>query len=275
MCNRSQWRVLLLILLAMIAYALATQALRAAPRPALQPEMLVSLPRFAQVLLAGGDQHLAANIAGFRVLVASTERMQAEDFAVQATLQKDIAWLNPAHEDNYYIAAAILPWNGHVVDAQEVLRRAGERRVFDWQPLFYRGFGYYHFLNDPAAGAALLLEGAKRATDQQDEWALQNLAARWLERGYDAATAAGLVQAMADGAPAGAFRHYLQVRAARLALLARLREAVKKYREQQGGNPASLDDLVSAGLLAELPVDPLGVGFVLDPDGWPVTKPGG
>lgn len=274
MQRKSHWRVLLLLFLAMSAYALATQMLRSAPRSTLQPEMLVSLPRFAQVLLAGGDRHLAANLAGFRVLVASTERMRAEDFAVQATLQKDIAWLNPAHEDNYYIAAAILPWNDHVSEAQEVLRRAGERRTFDWQPLFYLGFGYYHFLNDPAAGAAQLLEGAKRATEQQDEWALQNLAARWLERGYDAGTAAGLVQAMADGAPAGAFRHYLQVRAARLALLARLREAVKTYRERRGTNPASLNDLVTAGLFTELPIDPLGAGFVLDSTGWPVIKQG-
>jgi hypothetical protein len=30
------------------------------------------LPRFAQVLMAGGDRYLAANLAGFRVLVADT-----------------------------------------------------------------------------------------------------------------------------------------------------------------------------------------------------------
>lgn len=270
---KSKLRVLFFFLLAAIAYGVAIHMLRAAPRPRLQPELLVSLPRFAQVLMAGGDRHLAANLSGFRVLVASTERMRAEDFSVQAKLQKDIAWLNPAHEDNYYIAAAILPWNGHVAVAQDVLRSAGSRRTFDWQPLFYLGFGYYHFMNDPASGAAQLLEGAKRATDQQDEWALQNLAARWLERGYDSKTALGLVQAMADSAPAGAFQKYLQVRAARLAMLVSLQDAAKIYKQRQGESPGSLNDLLVAGLVKELPVDPLGSGFVLDAAGWPVFKP--
>ena len=81
-------------------------------------ELLVSLPRSTQVVLAAGDRHFAANLSGFRVLVAATERMRSEDYAVQARLQQDIAWFNPAHEDNYYIAAAILPWNGHLAAAQ-------------------------------------------------------------------------------------------------------------------------------------------------------------
>ncbi len=275
MRRRSQWRTVAFLFLAALLYGHAAQTLRTVSQPKTQPEMLVSLPLFAQIALAGGDRHLAANLNGFRVLVASTERMRAEDFSVQAKLQKDLAWLNPAHEDNYYIAAAILPWNGHVNEAQEVLSRAANRRVFDWQPLFYLGFGFYHFMNDPAAGAAQLLEGARRATDQQDEWALQNLAARWLERGYSAGAAAALVMSMADSAPAGAFRNYLQVRAERLAILAKMREAVMTYRERHGRSIQSMADLVKEGVLDELPVDPLGVGFTLDASGWPVFKPGG
>jgi hypothetical protein len=66
------------------------------PRATAAPELLIALPRFAQVLMAGGDRYLAANLAGFRVLVAETGRMNAEDYAVQAKLQRDIAWFNPA-----------------------------------------------------------------------------------------------------------------------------------------------------------------------------------
>ena len=58
--------------LAILAYGLAIDRLSGAVRDPVQPELLVSLPRFAQVLLAGGDRHLAANLAGFRVLVAET-----------------------------------------------------------------------------------------------------------------------------------------------------------------------------------------------------------
>jgi hypothetical protein len=97
---------------------------------------------------------------------------------VQARLQRDIAWFNPAHEDNYYIAAAILPWNGQVDAAQYVLRKASDARTFDWYPLFHYGFLFYHFRKDPATGAQWLLKGVPRVRNQQDEWALQNVAAR-------------------------------------------------------------------------------------------------
>lgn len=254
-----------------VLYGVAISQLPA-KRVSPEPELLVALPRFAQVAISGGDRHLAANLAGFRVLVASTMRMRAEDYAVQARLQTDIAWFNPAHEDNYYIAAATLPWSGHVDEAQEVLRRAGERRSFDWQPLFYRAFGHYHFYKDPAAGANLLLEGVARATDQQDVWALQNLAARWIERGYDGRTAAGMVGAMAENAPQGAFRSYLKMRADRIRVLEDLRDAARAYRSKTGRPLESLDQLVGVGLLARMPVDPLGAGFVIGPDGLPMFK---
>ena len=241
-------------------------------RPDTAPELLVALPRFAQVAMAGGDRYLAANLSGFRVLVASTTRMRPDDYAVQARLQADIAWFNPGHEDNYYIAAAILHWNGHVDDGQDVLRKAGEKRQFDWQPLFYRGFGDYYFKKDPASGARLLLDGATRATDQQDIWALQNLAARWIERGYDGRTAAGLVSAMAENSPSGAFRNYLHARAERIRIVEDLRDAVLTYRARTGSAPARLEDMVSSGILDALPKDPFGEGFVLGPDGVPAIK---
>lgn len=239
------------------------------------PELLVSLPRLAQVMLAGGDAHLAANLSGFRVLVANTQRMQRDDFAVQARLQRDIAWLNPAHEDNYYIAAAFLPWNDQVAAAQEILHEAVRVRVFDWQPTFYLGFGYYHFLKQPALGARQLLVGAERARDQQDQWAMQNLAAKWIEKGYQGDVAADLVTAMADAAPAGAFRNYLFARAQRLRQLENLRAAARDFERVTGAPPRELDDLVRAGVVPELPKDPLGIGFVLGADGMPMMKPGG
>ncbi|WP_313952226.1 hypothetical protein [Accumulibacter sp.] len=253
-------------------YGLAQQRLSALSRPASAPELLISLPRFAQVLLAGGDRYLAANLAGFRVLVADTSRMSAADYAVQAKLQRDIAWFNPLHEDNYYIAAAILPWNGQVDAAQYVLRKASDARTFDWYPLFHYGFLFYHFHKDPAAGAKWLLEAVPRARNQQDEWALQNLAAMWIEKGYRTANAAGMVEGMAANSPKGAFRNYLQVRAQRLRDLAALQDAVTLYRERYGKGVEKLDDLVRGGVIAALPEDPLGVGFALDASGWPILS---
>ena len=257
-------------ILSALVYGYAAQRLAEGPRASAKPELLIALPRFAQVLMAGGDRYLAANLAGFRVLVADTGRMGADDYAVQAKLQRDIAWFNPAHEDNYYIAAAILPWNDQVDAAEYVLRKASDARIFDWYPLFQYGFLSYHFRKDPATGAQWLLKGVPRVKNQQDEWALQNLAAAWIEKGYDTANAAGMVSAMADDSPQGAFRNYLKVRAQRLRDLAKLQDAAKRFRERFGKGLEKLEDLVSSGLIAEIPADPLGFGYGLDASGSPI-----
>jgi hypothetical protein len=223
-------------------------------------------------LLAGGDRYLAANLSGFRVLVSATEGVSAEHFAVMGRLQQDISWLNPAHEDNYYIAAAILPWNGQLDSAQYVVRRAADARKSDWLPLFYYGFHYYHFYRDPAAGAQWLLVAVPRVVDPTDQWALQNLAAIWIEKGYDTNNAAGMVEAMAATSPPGAFRRYLNIRAARLRELAALRDAANLHRDRYGKNPEKLTDLVTRGLIDKLPLDPLGFGYSLDASGWPMLN---
>ncbi|MBK8762926.1 MAG: hypothetical protein IPM03_21485 [Sulfuritalea sp.] len=253
-------------------YALATQRLAPVLRVAAAPELLVTLPRFAQVIMATGDRFLAANLLGFRVLIASTDRMQRADFVVQAQLQRDAAWLNPAHEDNYYIAASILPWNGEVAAAQYVLKRAMDARQFDWSPLFQYGFLFYHFRRDPAEGAKWLLAAADRATAVQDQWALQNVAAHWIEKGYETRVAANLVESMAQTAPSGNFRNYLHIRATRLGHLAHLRELSEEYHRVKGQKLKHLDELVTSGLLPSLPSDPLNFGFDVDPDGRPFLR---
>jgi hypothetical protein len=79
------------------------------------------------------------------------------------------------------------------------------RGPFDWYPLFHYGFLFYHFRKDPATGAQWLLKGVPRVSNQQDEWALQNVAAAWIEKGYQTANAAGMVEAMAATLAAGGF----------------------------------------------------------------------
>jgi len=237
------------------------------------PELLVTMPRVAQILFSAGDRHLAANLSGFRVLVAETAKMNADDYAVQARLQRDIAWLNPAHEDNYYIAANILPWGDQVDAAEDVLRKSVAARPFDFLPAFHVGFIHYHFRRDPAEGARWLLMAAPRAVDQGDVWSLQVVAAKWMERGYDTVTAANIVGAMAANAPPGGFRSYLKLRAQRLNSLAQLQDAARAYRLRKGQSPVELKDLVTEGLLREIPQDPLGFGFVILPSGEPGFSP--
>jgi hypothetical protein len=264
-----RFRWLAMLALVMGAYGYTQNYLRGHLHKGMDPELLVSIPWFVQTLFSVGDRYLAANISGFRILVADTSRMVSEDYAVQARLQSDVAWLNPAHEDNYYIAANILPWGGQVDAAENVLRRAVAGRPNDFLPAFHVGFINYHFRKQPAEGARWLLLAAERASDPGDSWGLQTVAAKWIERGYETSVAAKIVRNMVKGAPQGGFRTYLGLRAERLESLALLRSATDRYRSTYGHPPQQLRDLITAGLISELPRDPLGPGFILNAKGEP------
>ncbi|MBI2308636.1 MAG: hypothetical protein HYU78_15215 [Rhodocyclales bacterium] len=261
--------VISLMVLAAV-YVLSVQNLGGRKRADVTSEMAVALPRLVQVAMAAGDRYLAANLAGFRVLVASTELMREENYAVQARLQEDISWFNPAHEDNYYIAAAILPWANQLKSAQYVLKRAAEARSQDWQPAFYYAFNIYHFERNPALAAEWLIRASEQAEDRMQGMYLQELAAKWYEIGYQPRVAAGVVEALAEQVQEGAFRRYLRHRAARLRSLEVLREAANAFEQQFGRRPLRIEELKERGLITELPIDPFGLGFGLDEAGVPV-----
>ena len=268
--DRASGLTLIVLALALAAFVVANQRVGTLKRDAINPEFSVRLPVPAQIVMAVGDRHLAADLAEFRVLVADTFRMRPEDYALQAGLQRDIAFLNPAHEDNYYIAAAILPWGGQLDAAQYVLKQAAKARPMDYQPLFYYGFNLFHFQQNPVEGAAALLRAVGHTHDVQDQMALQNTAALWMERGYSLAEAATRVAAMAKASPPGGFRKSLEVRANRVRTLDDLRVLARTYERLNGRPLREIGDLVRSGLLETVPKDPLRVGFAVDANGEPV-----
>jgi hypothetical protein len=258
-----------LALVCLVAFAAATPALYSRPRPQVALEMQVALPRFVQVLMAFGDRYLAANLAGFRALVASTENMGPENYRIQGIVQSDAAWLNPAHEDNYYIAAAILPWNGEVAAAQRVLHAATAARAFDWQPPFYLGFNTLHFEKNPAAGAEWLRVAARQTDDQMMQIQLQQVAAGWVAKGEDLEFAIRMHHAMARETQHKAFAAFLEKRALRLENLLALERARDRYRQRFGASPKQVAQLVAGGIIDSLPVDPFGAAYVIDAAGRP------
>lgn len=260
----------ILLALAILAFVMSNQHGMREQRQERGPELAVRLPLVFQIVMAAGDRYLAANLAGFRILVAEVFRMGPEELQLQAQLQRDISWLNPAHQDNYYIAAAILSVPELIPAAQYILRRAADARPDDWQPLFYLGFNKYYFEKDAVAGAQVLLEALPRMSEETDSWTMQNLAARWIERGYSASEAARIVGGMADNASPGVFKRYLNIRVQRLRDLAALKALAERYRELHGRRLASLDQLVTAGLIERIPADPFKRGYALDEHGEPV-----
>jgi len=263
--NRATGTLFVLSLLAL--FGASAQWLKTTERQDVAVEMQVALPRSVQVAVAGGDRHLAANIAAIRALWVDTSKMQPEQFSVLARVQEDVAWLNAAHEDNYYAAAAILPWSGELDAAQRILQAATLARRFDYQPPFYYAFNQLHFRHDPIGASRMLQDAAPFLPDPDEQLQMQNLAAIWLERAEDPDLAIRVIESLAKQATRRDFRKYLEMRAARLRSLQGLQSASETYRKRFGRELQSLDSLVEAGLISVLPADPFGFGYELAADG--------
>lgn len=261
------WKPGLVMLLAATVFVATSERLKSAPRQSVSVEMQVALPLFVQVFMAMGDRYLAANLAAVRALVVATDRMQPEEYRILGKVQEDVSWLNPAHEDNYYIAFAILAQYGEVAAAQTILARASRARFFDYQPSFFYGFNQWYYKQDPVGASAWMREAAEKLPDPDQRLTMQNIAARWMDKAQDTELAIRVVEAMAKEAKRKDFRVYLETRVLRLRQLQQLRTAAITYRERFGRPLFNLQELVDSGLLPALPQDPFGFGFGFNKQG--------
>lgn len=241
----------------------ATANLQRPTRVVAEDYLQVVPPLPAQVAFAFGDRFLAANFAVWRAIMVGVDRLPPPVIKALADVQLDAAILNPWHEDNYYTATAILPWEGEVAKTQFILDRATQARTRDYLPPFFFGFNELYFRRDAAQASRYALVAADHATDPGDKQALTVLAAKWSEQGKDLENAVVAVRAMANNTRNLALKNYLLRRAERLDALIILRHAVEEFRVRFGREPDRLDDLVRGGILRALPRDPLGMGFEL------------
>lgn len=267
MKTAAMFRWWLAALLLASGYVWTVEKLKSAPRQSVSAEIQVALPLFAQVAMTLGDRYLAANIAAIRALVVVPDKMRPEEFAILGKVQKDVSWLNPAHEDNYYTAFAVLPNYGEVDAAQTILARASRARFYDFQPSFFYAFNLFYLKNDPAGAAAWLQQAAEKLPDDDQRLTMQNVAARWSDKVEDLNLAIQVVETMARQARRKDFRTYLETRVRRLQMLQQLRTADADFREKTGRSPTHLDELVTYGVLPALPKDPFGFGFEFDKRG--------
>ncbi|WP_353325355.1 hypothetical protein [Chitiniphilus shinanonensis] len=221
-----------------------------------------------QLAMAGGDRYLAANLNVFRAIMVTTKNPDPDTVSVQAQLQEQASWFNPAHEDNYYLAAATLAWQGETEAAQVILRNATAGRRADMYPPFFYGFNQQYFFGDYAGAAASIRIAAGRV-EGNNKLALQAMAARWAENMDDPKQALSILRAMASQTAHVGLRGYLQSRAARVEGLLALRSAAERYQKRTGLSLHNLRDLVPTDI-AELPTDPTNLGYAVNPQGVPI-----
>lgn len=259
-------RGLLLALIGVAVYGLVLVPIKGMSRPQQSDTLRVALPGYIEVLLAGGDRHLAANIGVFRAMMVGGSVRDRTTYEVQAKIQQQVAILNPRQEDNSYIAAAILPWWGEVERAQFILGRATESRDWDFLPPFFQAFNEYYFNKNYQAAAELVELSASR-TEGVNRESFKDIAAKWVTLGDDPRAAIGVIAALKEASRDPKMQRRLQGRIDRLKALLVLRQAADRYQQELGEPVSELLQLVQRGYLDSIPIDPFQFGYDIDDSG--------
>ena len=197
----------------------------------------------------------------------------AQDYDVLHPLLDVVTTLDPHFVDAHRLGAVFLAepppgGPGRPDLAVALLRKGLESAPARWQYLQDIGFVHYWWLHDVEAAAGWF----ERAADQPGApWWLRPLAATTMTEGGDRAGAGALWRRVRDSTGDAWMRGEATRRLAQLEALDALdrhQGVVDGFRERTGRTPSSWSELVAAGAVPEIPVDPTGVAYELAaPDG--------
>ncbi len=237
-------------------------------RTVVQIEGLAQLPQgeyLKPALL--GYHHLGADALWLKLVqVIGKKRNSADEYEWIYHALDVITTLDPQYAYAYYAGGVIL---GDLANRPDLSIRLLERGVIAnptvWNIPFLLGYNYYFLLGDPAKGAAHIMEAARRPDGPSY---LPGLATRMAAEAGNPDTALAFLEARLRETPDPEMREVLVVRMKEVIIerdLRILEDAVEAYRVQHRALPATLTDLVAAGILPMLPQEPFEGDYRLDP----------
>lgn len=225
------------------------------------------------IRITAADQiNLVANYAVTRVLFyfGTLVDMDKRKVAVQPEYynmfktMETVVKLDPYNMDAYYFMQAAFTWElGRAQDVNRVLAYGMKYRTWDYQLPFYAGFNAAYFLKDYKTAAAYF----QRAAELSGQQLFTTLSARYFYEAGETGLGIAFLDTMTKGAKDPKVRRVYELRRAALQAVQELEEGVALYRQTRGMLPSALYDLVAAGFIARVPVDPYGGSFYLDTTG--------
>jgi len=170
--------------------------------------------------------------------------------------------LDPMFIDPYYFANAVLVWDGHLVrEANALLDKGRVARSWDWQLPFYMGFNSFYFLEDDTAAVNYMIEASGRPDAPPS---ISSLVVRLAYKGARTDSAILFLQQMLAQTEDDKRQKDFQLRLEALLGIRKIEHAVVAYHDKFNRFPVTVEDLLHAGVIKSLPVDPFGGNFYID-----------
>jgi len=275
---RSRWPVLGIALLLAGAWGSSVLVQVAVDREMApyrdQPETLWIPSGKALKTLSLGHYSLLADIYWTRVVqyYGSRLRDHKTDFSLLAPLLDITVTLDPQLMVAYNFGAVFLAappprGAGDPRKAIELLQRGIAANPDEWRLWHHLGFIYYWDLQDYQKAAESYQQGARNPKARP--W-MKVMAAVILEKGGSRDTSLFLWTEILNGTDDPTIRKNAQGHITGLRAQNDMDEIAKRarlFRNQTGRWPASVNELVSSGLLPGIPIDPAGFPYRLEPEG--------
>ena len=237
-------------------------------------EVLYLPPAGVLKRLSLGYTGLVADIYWTRVVqyFGNKHRQAATSYEMLAPLLEITTELDPKLIVAYQFGATFLAQSppdgaGMPDKAVELVEKGIRKNPEQWRLYYALGFLHYMERQDYLAAAKAFERGSQVVNAHPS---LKILAAAMAQQGGDRFTARLLWATTYDTTQdplirQNALQHLQALRADED--IAQLGALVQRYHENTGKYPGELTELVSAGLIAGVPVDPLGYSYVLRPQG--------
>jgi len=169
-------------------------------------------------------------------------------------------YLDPYYAEPYWMAGAVLPWQGQPDTALDILLKGEKYKPEDWKIPFNIGFIYYYFMQD-IQKAAEYFQKASSFPDSPDY--LPMLTSRLYSKHGRGSIAIAFLRRLLRDTKDPIMQKKLSKRLKALQKINYLQGKIRDYRKQYDRYPETLDELTQKGFIQEIPQDPYGGDFYL------------
>lgn len=199
---------------------------------------------------------------------ARNELEIAPDYVSMSRLLHGAVKLDPYNMDAYYFAQGFLPWDVKQFKiANDLLDYGMKYRTWDWQLPFFAGFNSAFFLKDYKAAARYY----QRVSELSGPDISPLLAGRYMQESGQTELAIIYLSTLVKKENNPALKKNILIRLEAFKATRRIEIARDRFHDATGTLPTTVDQLIQAGYLSAIPVDPYGGRFYLEPGGKVVT----